>query len=107
GVWALERDQMIACHTARVVYHDMLPDQPSLETLLPADADGTTAPPTGAPAPLVSMNPTQSGLPDNTLQLFNATVNWSGTPSLTIAHSEDISVAPYDSNLCDYRLNCI
>ena len=78
GVWALERDQMIAngCPAARMVYQDMNDIEPYLGTMIPADADGDTPPPTDAPAPLVSINQDGSGLPDDQIQIWNATVNW-------------------------------
>ena len=76
GVWAFERDQMLQCHTARFVYQDMEALQPYLSTTLPADADGNTPPPANAPAPLVSINQDGSGLPQDQIQIWNATVDW-------------------------------
>ena len=55
GVYGFERDQMLACQPARFVYQDMYDVDSSLGSLLPADADGSTAPPAGAAIPLVSM----------------------------------------------------
>ena len=108
GVWALERDQMIAngCPAARFIYQDMDSIDPYLSPLMPADADGDTPPPASAPAPLVSINQDGSGLPQDQLQIWNATVDWSGTPSMTVAHESDVQAAPFDENLCDFG-NCI
>ena len=108
GVWAFERDQMIAngCPAARMVYQDMNDIEPYLSPLMPADADGDTMPPADAPAPLVSINQDGSGLPDDQLQIWNATVNWDGSPSMTVTHESDVQAAAFDENLCDFG-NCI
>ena len=90
------------CPTARFVYQDMDPIEPYLSTMIPADADGATAPPADAPAPLVSINQDGSGLPNDAIQIWNATVNWSGTPSMTVTHDTDIQAAAFDENLCDF-----
>ena len=104
GVWALERDQMIAngCPSARFVYQDMDPIEPYLSTMIPADADGATAPPADAPAPLVSINQDGSGLQNDAIQIWNATVDWTGTPSMTVTHDTDVQAAAFDENLCDF-----
>jgi len=107
GVWAFERDQILACQPARVVYQDMTSIAPNLPRMLPADVDGPTAPPAGTAAPLLTMNWNGSGLPANTLQLWNATVDWSASPSVTVTHQADLSTASYDSNLCNYARSCI
>ena len=102
GIWAFERDAMLNCQTARFVYQDMEAIDPYMPATLPADADGDTPPPAGAPAPFVSINQDGSGLPQDQIQITNATVDWSGTPSITITHDTDIQAAPYDENLCDF-----
>ena len=73
GVYGFERDQMLACQPARFVYKDMYDVDPSLGSLLPADADGSTAPPDGAAIPLVSM---RDGAPDR-LSVWSGTIDWS------------------------------
>jgi hypothetical protein len=77
GIWAFERDAMLNCQTARFVYQDMEAIDPYLPATLPADADGDTPPPAGAPAPFVSINQDGSGLPQDQIQITNATVDWS------------------------------
>ena len=69
---------------------------------MPADADGDTMPPADAPAPLVSINQDGSGLPDDQIQIWNATVNWDGSPSMTVTHESDVQAAAFDENLCDF-----
>jgi hypothetical protein len=106
GVWALERNQLLNCGSARMVYQDMASIQPDLPRMLPADVDGTRLPPSGAAAPLMTMNWNGSGLQPNTLQLWNATVNWTNA-SINVSHVSDIQTAAYDSNLCNYARSCL
>jgi hypothetical protein len=106
GIWALERSQLLSCGSARMVYQDMASIQPDLPRMLPADADGVRLPPSGAAAPLMTMNWNGSGLAPNTLQLWNATVNWANA-SLNVSHVSDITTAAYDSNLCNYARSCL
>src|SRR5439155_6489091 len=103
GVWAFERDRMLAGQTARMVYEDLNPIDPTLPSMLPADADGSTPPPSGAPAPLIGMNPTVQQLPGDRLQVWNAIVDWT-VPSVTVTKVADLHTAPYNTRLCGYQL---
>jgi len=89
--WALERDQMLTCQTARVLDYPMSAD---LGSILPADPDGSNAPPAGAPAPMVAYDTT----PQEQLEIWNATVDWS-VPYLTIAHEGNLATAAF-TELC-------
>ena len=82
GLWGFERDKMLACQTSHMVYQDMEDVDPSLPIMLPADADGPTPPPAGTPAPVVTMNLDLAGLPEDKLQVWHATIDWTGTPSI-------------------------
>ena len=101
-----ERDRMLACQTARMVYQNMYDIDPNLPFIMPADADGDTPPPDGAPAPIVVLNFDGTGLPEDQLQVWNATIDWNA-PSISVVHDTDLQAAPFDSNLCDYERNCI
>jgi hypothetical protein len=107
GVWAFERNALLSCRSARFVYQDLTSIAPDLPRILPADADGTLAPPANAPAPLLAMNWNGSGLQPNTLQLWNLGVNWGQSPSLSISHVSDLATAAYDSNMCNYSRACV
>ena len=80
GVMAFERDKMIAGQPAQMVYKDMFADAPALwGGMLPADADGPTLPPAGAPAPLIEVDDDQwdpPNFPADRLDVWNATVNF-------------------------------
>jgi len=108
GVYAFERNQMIGCNSARFAYRDMYSAEPNLPRMLPASVDGSTAPPAGAAAPIVTMNWDGSPLAPDRLQVWNGTVDWSSaTPSLAMTHEGDLSTAPYNSNMCGYARSCI
>ena len=53
------------------------------------------------------MNFDGTGLPEDQLQVWNATIDWNAPPSISVAHCTDLQAAPFDSNLCDYVSNCI
>ena len=107
GVYAFERDRMIGCQSARFAYRDMYSVDSNLPRMLPADVDGSRAAPAGAPAPLLAMNWDGSTLAQDRLQVWNGSVDWSSTPSLSMTHVSDLSAAPYNSNLCGYVRSCI
>jgi hypothetical protein len=106
GIWGFERDRMIACQPARMVYQDMQAIDSTLPRMLPADADGPQMPPSNAPEPILTMNWDGSGLPADQLQVWNATINWN-VPSISVVKEGDVAAAAYDSNLCNYVRNCI
>ena len=54
GIWAFERDQMIASASGALRLSGHERHRPYLPSMLPADADGDTPPPTDAPAPFVA-----------------------------------------------------
>ncbi len=69
GVFGFERDKMIACQSARFVFQDMQSLDPTLPRILPADADGPTAPPAGAPQPIVTDNDNCVGFPQDRIDV--------------------------------------
>jgi hypothetical protein len=94
GVWAFERDKMLAGQVARFVYVDMAS---TATRMLPADADGSTPPPAEAPNPILRMNDDAFGGIDE-LELWNATVDWNA-PSMSVVKESDLPTAPFDSFL--------
>ena len=76
------------------------------QMLTPADLDGPTAPPAGAPAIFMrhrddevhnsgSNNPSQ-----DFLEIWEFTANWTTPASSTFTKRQDIAVAEFNSNLC-------
>ena len=101
GVVAFERSQMIAGGPARAVYFDMASNA-SLGGMLPADRDGPTPPPAGAPNYFVQFD----DQPDQ-LQLWEFHVDWTNTANSTFTQRAVLPTAAFDSNMCGGSRNCI
>ncbi|PYV52002.1 MAG: hypothetical protein DMG92_02360 [Acidobacteria bacterium] len=87
---AFDRNAMLAGATASAI---CFPPLSTVSSLLPADLDGSTLPPTGAPNYLV-------GLADSThLNLFRFHVDFSNPAKSSLTGPTLISVAPY-SEIC-------
>jgi len=102
GVYALERDAMLSgCGTARMLYKDMFAVDPNLwGGMLPADVDGSTLPPADAPAPLIEVDDDAWGFPQDRLDVWNATVDWTGSGAISVTHQGTLPTATFDSYLC-------
>ena len=99
---------MIACQTARFVYQDMVSLDPTLPRILPADADGPVAPPDGTPQPIVTDEDDGAGFPADRIVIWNATMTWGGSPSITLTHERDLPVAAFDQDVgCGGGRTCI
>ena len=101
GVFALERDAMMSgCGSARMLYKNMFTEDPNLwGGMLPADLDGSAMPPANAPAPLIEVDDDAWGYPQDRLDVWNATVDWSGAGTINVSHEGALPVAPFDYNL--------
>jgi hypothetical protein len=108
GVVAFERDKMLTGDlTARAVYFDLYATDPNLGGMLPADWDGLTPPPAGAPNPFVQMDDDSWGYSPDQLQIWNFHVDWDTPANSTFSLDRKLTVAAFDSNLCGYDRNCI
>ena len=105
GIFALNRDRMLACQTAQVLYKDMFPVDPNLGGMLPADVDGSTLPPSGAPGVFIEVDDDGAGFPQDQLDVWNATADWNAL-TLTMTRAVSLATAPFDSNLCGFA-QCI
>ncbi|HEY7149894.1 MAG TPA: hypothetical protein VH420_10665, partial [Gaiellaceae bacterium] len=112
GVFALERDALMqsGCQPVRMLYKDMFTVEPNLwGGMLPADLDGSTMPPANAPAPLIEVDAQEwdpAHFPVDRLDVWNATVDWSGAGSINVSHEGPLPTAPFDGSLCNFAL-CI
>jgi len=89
GVAILDRDAMIAGdENAMMVFFSL---STSFGSLLPADCDGSTVPPTGAPNYLLNLNSTS-------LRLWEADVNWSNPNNSTLTEIGTIPVQSYSAS---------
>lgn len=98
GAVAFERDRMLAGQSARMVYFDLS------QTLgnrfggqLPADMDGTTPPPAGAPNVFLEAADDVLGFPSDRLHLFDFHVDWANPTASTFSGPTTIDVAAFDS----------
>src|SRR6266516_5667506 len=108
GIWGFQRSAMLACQTSHMVYRDMNSIDSTLPRMLPADADGLTAPPANAPEPIVTDDDNGAGFPADRIDVWNATINWSGTPSITVAREGYLNTAPFDQDVgCGGGRTCI
>ena len=73
--------------------------------MLPADLDGPTMPPANAPAPLIEVDDDEwdpAHFPQDRLDVWNATVDWSGSGTINVSHEGPLPTAPFDGNLCGF-----
>ncbi|MGH2678487.1 MAG: hypothetical protein ACRDHB_09035, partial [Actinomycetota bacterium] len=107
GAVAFERDQMLQGLPADMVYFDIGASTLAFGGMLPADLDGTTSPPPGAPNPFVEVDDDARGWPTDRLHVFNFDVNWANPPSSTFSLPPTaIDTASFESALCTDR-DCI
>jgi hypothetical protein len=103
GVAAFNRTKMLnADPTAEMVYFDMASNT-SLGAMLPADIDGSTLPPLGAPEPYIQFDdaPTE-------LQLWQFHVDWSNpSGASTFTRKAVLPTSSFNSNMCNGSRNCI
>jgi len=107
SIYALDRANMATCGTARAAQRFTVPDLSGFgfQTLTPADLDGVTDPPAGAPGIVMRHRDTEAhgpaGLPANDqLELWEFHVDWTTPANSTLAALPILSVAEFDSTLC-------
>ena len=106
AVYALDRTRMLSGLSATFQRRTA----PALsgfgfQALTPADLDGATLPPSGAPGLFMRHRDTEvhgpSGMPSkDLLEVWAFTVNWATPASSTFSKIADIQVAEFDSTLC-------
>ncbi len=105
GVYALERDKMLAGDpNARVVSFFLDGNAPGMlplvgDGLLPPDIDGRTRPANGAPAPLVGTQDDGGGYGAtfDALNIWELSVKWQANPVASITLKTQLPVASFDS----------
>jgi len=105
GVYALERDKMLAGDpNARVVSFFLDGNAPGMlplvgDGLLPPDIDGRTKPANGAPAPLVGTQDDGAGYGAtfDALNIWELSVKWQANPVASITLKTQLPVASFDS----------
>jgi hypothetical protein len=108
GVVAFERDKMLSGDpSARMVLFDLYSTDPNLGGMLPADWDGATPPPAGAPNTYAQFDDNSWGYSPDQVQLWSFHVDWSNTANSTFGLATKVQTAAFDSNMCSYARNCI
>lgn len=102
GAYALDRAQMLVGNPSPTVISFLATPSPAYNVgdgLLPADIDGTTLPPAGAPAYFVGSmdNGGSYGAPQDALTLWKFTINFSTPASSSFVLANTIPIAPYDT----------
>ena len=72
---------------------------PTLPRILPADIDGPTPAPSGAPQPIVTDNDDGVGFPEDRIDVWNATMTWGATPTISVVREGYLPAAPFDQGL--------
>jgi hypothetical protein len=98
GVAAFERSAMLTGGTAQVTYYNLYSYNSAYGGMLPADWEGTTQPPSGAPCPFMEWDDSTWISPSDALRIWNFHVDWT-TPANSYFGS---SLAPnYTLNTAD------
>jgi hypothetical protein len=105
AVYAMERGPMLAGNPAGFMNFNL----PGLagflfETVTPADVDGPTPPPEGAPAVLMRHRDTEvhngPAAPGDLLEMWHLDVDWVTSANTTLGQIPSIDVAEFSSELC-------
>lgn len=103
-VYALERDKMLtgAAATSQRLTTDGLAGF-GFEALTPADLDGPTAPPGGAPGLFARHRDDEAhggSTVDDFLDIYEMTVDWATPANTTLAQIASLAIGDFDSDLC-------
>ncbi len=109
GVVAYERARMLQGLSARAVYIDLGANSSTstFSGLLPADVDGTTPPPAGAPNHYLTIQGTTLGDPADRLQQWDFHVDWTTPANSSFTQAAVLPVAAFNGNMCNFARNCI
>ncbi len=99
-IFAFNRTKMLAGDpTAEAVYQTFSPPQSGFFVPLPADASDGTMPGAGTPCPVFSYSDNGWGGGNiDAVNIYNASVNWSGTPILTVTSAGTLPTVPFDAS---------
>ncbi|KAB2844723.1 MAG: right-handed parallel beta-helix repeat-containing protein [Burkholderiales bacterium] len=114
GAYAFSKAQMVAGNPSPTVISFLAPTSPSYlsgDGLLPADIDGWTWPPTGAPGYFVGSqdNGGPYGAPSDALNIWKLSYNFANPPASSFVHANTVATSAFDSMLaaCGGTRNCV
>jgi len=81
----------------------------TFQAATPVSLNGTTAPPTGAPAMIMRMrDDAWTGAASDALEIWDIDIDWVTPANSTMTQNTVLGIAAYDSDLCGYTtFNCI
>src|SRR5436190_4055081 len=105
GVFAFERSKMLAGQPAQMVYFNLQPANPAFGGHLPANVDGPTMPPIGAPNYFAEVDTATDLPPASALRIWKFHVDWSNPGASTFGlNGQPNSITP----VADFaRPNCV
>ena len=101
GVFAFDRAAMLSGGSVTFL-KGTIPSGggPRVQRILPADWDGTTAPPVGAPNPfLMSVDSAVQGGASDRLELYNFHVDWATPANSTFTLAQTLPTAPFSVDI--------
>ena len=104
-VEAFERSQMLLGQPAQAVLF-VLDNNGNRAGMLPADWDGQTPPPPGAPNPMIRPTSAALGWAADSLEQWNFHVDWANTAASTLTLARTIPVPVYQP-ACGKNQNCV
>lgn len=106
GVAVLERSQMLDGNAADMVYFDLFSQDSTLNSLLPADLEGSY-PIANIPNPYVGLDKNTLFATTNKLEIWKFHVDWATPANSTFTFDRTIDTAAFDSSLCGGSRTCI
>ncbi len=111
GVWAFDRESMLNGSAGTFVYFDLEPVNSDYGGMLPADFDGITPPPNGAPGLFVEWDDSSWIGPNDALRVWEFHVDWDTPSNSTFGVNGDpnyvIQTENVDPDMCGGSRNCI
>lgn len=110
GVYAFERDKMLAGQSAQKVYFNLFSEDPNFGGMLPSDLDGP-APNAGDPNVFAEMDDDAFGVPTDRISLWDFHVDWTTPANSTFGvggqPTTHVDTAPFDTDMCGFSRSCI
>jgi len=104
GVAAFQRSAMLTGGAAQTIYYNLYSYNSDYGGMLPADWEGTTQPPSGAPCPFMEWDDSTWIAPSDALRIWNFHVDWT-TPAnsyfgSSLAPNYTLNTADVDPTIC-------
>ncbi|MCB9187811.1 MAG: gliding motility-associated C-terminal domain-containing protein [Flavobacteriales bacterium] len=109
-IFAFDRNSMLTGGAANTQYFTQSNyGTISFQAATPVSLNGTTNPPSGAPAMVMRMrDDAWTGVSSDALEIWNLDIDWVTPGNSTFSQSQVLGIAAYDSDMCGYTtFNCI